>query len=361
MKPQLTERDCEVLDHVVRYRLTTLDSLHKAFFAKSLYQAVGKVTRRLVRNGWLIRHALGPRRCYFTLSPLSARMLRCPSGTPTKALRSEVLLDEYGLLTYCCQAEHQRKRLSREELDKDWPQLVCDESDSSRYFLDSGYRPSRCGMLWVDRGEDFEQFLANCRKDWNARCRRAAFRRHIGQGGFRLVIVTATEERASMLQQQIDDHPPADGAQLSVEVLPQLLPLYLMHSPFRLAAQAKYRRGSPKANGGGQTTRQAMGTWHNAGAPQIMPRDFKLLQHLLRNRIATPRSIHTDLFPGLCRHAEVLVASRLVRNGWVSRHMIGPQRCYYTLSPRAANFSAIRLRLLPGHCRQWSWPVSIAW
>jgi hypothetical protein len=336
MKSHLSTRDIEVLQHVARYRIGTLVSLHRALFSAVHRHAVGKVTRRLVERGWLLKHPLGPRRCYYTLSAKAARRLGCSADSEPKSPSPRELIHDFGMLKYCCLAERERKRLTREELASDLPALPSANGHAAGYFLDAGYRPAVCGVLWVDHGGDPSELVAANRKKWDSLVAQASFRHFIKQSGIRLVVLTASAERAAVIEDLLQRYRWPEKVTLAVEVLPQLLPLYLQLEDFRQCAAA--RRSRCQANGDRHAARRgwSISARQEVREPQIMPRDYEIFQHLRRFRIATPTSIHNWLFPGRCPHATRLVTSRLVRNGWLRRHLLGPQRCFFTFSARAA-------------------------
>jgi hypothetical protein len=48
---RLLDRDYEILEHLMTYRVTTREVLHRQFFADSELNAVSKVTTRLTEKG----------------------------------------------------------------------------------------------------------------------------------------------------------------------------------------------------------------------------------------------------------------------------------------------------------------------
>ena len=74
-KPRLGDRDYEIFEHIMRYRLTVPEVLHKLFFSDSELNAVTKVTSRLVLHNYLNRYELYDPRVYFTIGPEAARFL----------------------------------------------------------------------------------------------------------------------------------------------------------------------------------------------------------------------------------------------------------------------------------------------
>ena len=333
-KNELTPRDVEVLELVGRYRLATLLTLHRVLFQDIRLFAVGKVTRRLTAKGWLQRHALEPRSCYFTLTPKTSCLLGLPSGNDRALSAPEELLGDYGLLEYCCLAEHGRKRLTKEEVQERCPGLLCAGLDADRYFLDEGFRPAKCGLAWVDRGDDTAQLVSACRADWDARLRQEAFRGAVKQSGLRLVVLTPTEERAAVLRRHLAQGLWTKSLAPVVEVVPGMLPLFLKLEPFASGAGAPMQRVCRA--GAGAKAGFRTGARHQVRHPQLTLRDYEILQYLLRNRIATIASLKRDFFSELTRCSVSMVCSRLLHNGWLHRHGLGAQGCYFTLSFRAA-------------------------
>ena len=65
---ELLARDLDVLEHIARYHVGTMHSLKNTVFLGKSINVVGKVTRRLVRQGWLTQHQVGPFFFVYTLS-----------------------------------------------------------------------------------------------------------------------------------------------------------------------------------------------------------------------------------------------------------------------------------------------------
>lgn len=87
---EITERDLEVMKHMARYRVASMLSLRGAVFRGAGANTAGKVTRRLVRNGWVLRHQLGPQVCVLTLSPKACCLMggAARSGSPRRQARA---------------------------------------------------------------------------------------------------------------------------------------------------------------------------------------------------------------------------------------------------------------------------------
>jgi hypothetical protein len=73
---RLGERDYDILEHILKYRMTTREVLHHLFFADSKPNAVSKVTSRLTLHEYLCRREdLATNFIYFTLGLKATRAL----------------------------------------------------------------------------------------------------------------------------------------------------------------------------------------------------------------------------------------------------------------------------------------------
>jgi len=183
--------------------------------------------------------------------------------------------------------------------------------------------------MWVDRCGDLEAFVAECRKEWEAQWARPAFRDAVGRSGFRLVLLTGTEERALILRRLVGAIAWPEKVRVAVEVVPRLLQLYLRLEPFASGAHIGSRSGAVPKTEVQSSRKQVM-------YPQLVRRDYDILRHLARYRVATLASLKEAFFKGKSRSLVSLVCARLVRNGWIRRHPLGIQRCYYALSSQSA-------------------------
>jgi hypothetical protein len=88
-----------ILDHVLRYRMTTNQVVERLYFPAQKYNAVTKVTARLRRDRLLSKFVLCHPRVYFTLGPRAAQDLGVSPGR-TCPLGPQSLPTEYAVLAY---------------------------------------------------------------------------------------------------------------------------------------------------------------------------------------------------------------------------------------------------------------------
>ncbi len=75
MSSKVTQRDYEIFQHVLRYRISSREAIHRVLFPKVTINAVTKVTVRLQAQNWLNRYPSVVPQCYFTLTPQTALLL----------------------------------------------------------------------------------------------------------------------------------------------------------------------------------------------------------------------------------------------------------------------------------------------
>jgi hypothetical protein len=217
------DRDYEIFEHVMRYRMTTREVLHRRFFSDSELNAVTKVTSRLADHGFLNRYELYPNRSYFTLGAKSASFLGI-SARKTRDLGPMAKAVEFGVLSFCCLTEEIRERLTVSELTQRHPDLLLSGVDNSHYYLDRDGDITRLAYLRVDLGGSVEHILRKCRSDLAARMAHPAFDRLVHNDRFLIALVTGREEKAVRLREAtagLNNWP----LRFRVEAVPELVEL----------------------------------------------------------------------------------------------------------------------------------------
>lgn len=329
---EISARDFDVLEHIARYRVGTLQSLKSTVFYGKSINVVGKVTRRLVRQGWLAQHQAGPFFFVYTLSRKTCCLLDLPVELAPKAMSGDALVADYGVLEYCCVERQDRNRLTRDELREAYTSFYSADLDGGRFLWDGGFRPAKLGLMWVDRCGDLEAFIAECRKEWEARWASTSVRDAVGRSGLRLVLLTGTEERALILRRLVGTMAWPAKVPVAVEVVPRLLQLYLRLEPFARSSG----KGTGELRDGARFRVESPSSRRPVQFSKLVRRDYDILRHIARYRVATLASLKEAFFKGKSRSLVSLVCARLVRNGWIRRHPLGIRGCYYALSPQSA-------------------------
>ena len=221
-KPRLGDRDYEIFEHIMRYRLTVPEVLHKLFFSDSELNAVTKVTSRLVLHNYLNRHELYGPRSYFTVGPEAARFLGL-SHKKTKALGPQALAQEFGTLAYCLFSEETRERLLVREVADQFPNLLVGRLDSSHYYLDREGERTRLAFIRIDQGGTPDHIVRKCQSDLSARESVGAFRELIETDRFLIAIGTTHEDKAAAIRQSLRRQ--QWPIRFRIEVIPDLIQL----------------------------------------------------------------------------------------------------------------------------------------
>ena len=199
---RLGERDYDILEHVMRYRMTTREVLHPLFFEESDPNAATKVTSRLVGHDYLARHTLYEPRTYFTLGPAAVPLLGI-SLKKTRPLGTQALPHELGILHFCCLSETPRERLLVSELRREY---LARGVDSSSYYYDNDGERTRLAYMRVDHGGDSAHVIRKCRGDIACRKKHAPLRELIEKGLFLISIITAHKEKKQMIEHALRQH-----------------------------------------------------------------------------------------------------------------------------------------------------------
>jgi len=226
---RLARRDQAILDHVGRYRLTTNEVLHHSLFDGCQPNAVTKVTSRLCRGDYLRKFPLCYPRSYFTLGSCATSLLGLPDNRMLP-LGPQSLPTEYGVLAFAVRRKSSHVRLTRHELSERFPALPAGLTEQP-YCLDEN-----CNVLElvrVDLGGAADHVARKCEADVAARRDERPFSILLAEKRFRLVVVTATTEKAAAIQQSLSQRLWPDDLLLHIAVVSDLLTLTagLHHAP----------------------------------------------------------------------------------------------------------------------------------
>ena len=216
---RLLDRDYEILEHLMTYRVTTREVLHRQFFADSELNAVSKVTTRLTENGYLARYEFIANSVYFTLGLRGAKLFGAPARC-AKEPGTQTLYTQLGILGYCFGEKPQRMRLRVATLLEKHPALLKKGVDPSQYVVDASTTPSLLSFVRVDGGGTNDHVLRKIDADIKCRLEIPLCASLMQSGRFQIACVTFTEEKQKELERKI----PAQKfpCAVSVEVVPIL-------------------------------------------------------------------------------------------------------------------------------------------
>ncbi|MEZ6033138.1 MAG: hypothetical protein R3C17_08610 [Planctomycetaceae bacterium] len=215
----LQDRDFEILEHLMTYRVTTREVLHRQFFADADLNAVSKVTTRLIKSEHLVKHEFLANSVYFTFGRRAAKIFRV-SARCTQPLGTQSLYTQFGILGYCFGEKPQRTRLRVATIQEKHPELLHKDVQASQYVVDASTTPSLLSFVRVDGGGTTEHVLRKIEADIKCRLEIPLCASLIQAGRFQIACVTLTEEKQKDLERKI----PAQNfpCAVTVEVVPIL-------------------------------------------------------------------------------------------------------------------------------------------
>jgi len=204
---RLTARELEVIDHVARYRLTTVSVLCRTHLSGVSRGAVGKVVSRLCSADYLQSYPLFHPTRYYVLGTQGTKSLGLAVHR-SLPLGPQSLPMEYAALLYATLGKQLRKRLNIREVLALYPWLPAALATAPHCFDETH---GVLELLRVDLGGPADHVARKCLADINARRRLREFSPLVRSGKFRLVVITSTPAKAAALRQAIDRHDwPAD-------------------------------------------------------------------------------------------------------------------------------------------------------
>lgn len=199
---RLSRRDREVIDHVARYRLSTVAALRATVLGGLTRPAAGKMLKRLCEAGYLCSYPLFHPTRYFVLGSDGAKALGL-SVDRSLPLGPQSLPIEFAALVYATLGKRQRKRAERLEILALCPWLPA-KLISAPHCLDDV--DGALELLRIDLGGPPDHVARKCVRDIAERQRLPEFTPFVRSGKFRLVVVTSTKAKAAVLRQAIDRH-----------------------------------------------------------------------------------------------------------------------------------------------------------
>lgn len=214
------ERDGRVVEHVARFRLSTCAVLRRGVLAGLSRNAAGKLLNRLCRAGQLRKYPLLHPTPYYVLGEAGAKSLGLTSQR-TLPLGPQSLPLEYAVLIYAACGQPSRTRLTRREVRQSCSWLSVALAAAPHCRDAHGVLE----LVRVDLGGPAAHVARKCAADINLRRQFREFTALAAAGRFRLVVITATKEKAAALRQSLDQHDWPSGLRIHFSIVPDLLSL----------------------------------------------------------------------------------------------------------------------------------------
>jgi hypothetical protein len=216
---QLKLRDKSILEHVARFRLTTVDVLHQAILVGDSPNAIAKLLNRLSKYRYLTKHTLVHPVRYYVLGEDGAAWLGLDHYRVV-SLGPQALPIEYGVLLYALLGNPRRTRLMRAEI-LNWGPWLDPTMAEVPHCAEIEQRILE--LIRVDLGGPAAHLARKCVGDVTKRRTIREFLPFVADGRFRLVVVTATPEKSQAVRQALLAHEWPRGLLVHISVVPQLL------------------------------------------------------------------------------------------------------------------------------------------
>ncbi len=221
--PRLIRRNRQIIEHVIRYRLSTNGVIRGLFFSDQLPNAVSKITARLCDRGYLNKFPLVHPRSYFLPGPRVVQEFGIPVAR-TRPLGPQSLPTEYGVLAYATHGRHLLKRLTADEVRGGYPAFAKAWLDTPHCLNESARQPV-LELIRVDLGGTADHVARKCKTDLAGRMAVVECRRLIETHRYRFVIVTGTVGKSAAITNALSAHAWPNGFPLHLVTIADLLPL----------------------------------------------------------------------------------------------------------------------------------------
>jgi hypothetical protein len=219
---RFSDRDRGIIEFTARYRIATKEVLHRLFFDENEPNAVTKVVQRLCDEHWLRKYPLVYPSQYLIPGKRTAQALGLPNAR-TLPLGPQSLPTEFAILQYATD-DAEVGRLTPDELVVLHPWFR-DEWLTATHCLRRSDQMQIVELLRVDLGGPADHVARKCHADIQARTTLPQFETLVNDSLFRVVVVTATTDKAASIQLALQGHLWPAGLRFHFAVVPQLLPL----------------------------------------------------------------------------------------------------------------------------------------
>jgi hypothetical protein len=211
---RLTGRDEAILEHVHRYRISTIEVLHRLFWEPgTTLNAVSQVLGRLDAH-LQTAPLVGPRR-YYLLTPEAAREFG-EEEEFARPLGATSLARHYAMLELCCLSDERREHITPRELREGFPRFNLRGVARHGYFHTHG-EPPRLGWLEVDCGGHAARRARKCLEQFRKRHQHEAFRELADRGQFGIALVTTSPAKREAIERALEK---LDPFPIEIHVLP---------------------------------------------------------------------------------------------------------------------------------------------
>jgi len=205
MRAALQGRDTDILMHVARYRITSLELVHKLFFPQQTAEAARSVLRRLNGPfGFLQSRPLYGKLLYYQLNPRGAREFGEPVES-TKPLGPQALPRAFGVVMRCCTTTEPQKRITRNEFESACRSLFEAGVPFNDFFLATAAEGTQHFFrIVVDLGGDADRLVRKLLQIRSAYSEVPAMLSILDEGRFGFSLVTTSTSKEEAILKAVD-------------------------------------------------------------------------------------------------------------------------------------------------------------
>ncbi|MEM8734268.1 MAG: hypothetical protein AAGG44_08600 [Planctomycetota bacterium] len=220
MKRAIGARDAAIFADLVKFRALTNEFIWKRHASHLKYNAVVKITGRLVRQQWLVKYPLFERYVYFLAG---TKLLKLHGGKPSQSepLGPQALAMSIALLNLCSQ------QLQINLVDPTcWPTELAwlpKKMRGVRVLVSKDPEFGELLLARTDLGGSAEHVAKKCSQDIARRMQLPAFNVAVKQQQVRFVVLTVNEIKAERIRHQINKRDWPIGLRFRIHLVPELI------------------------------------------------------------------------------------------------------------------------------------------
>lgn len=207
---RLGPRDRAILRHVARFRMTTIDALHRTFFAGKRRDAVKSTVRRLCgrarRDGYLHAEPLDARRVYYRLTSRATNLLGLGKDH-ARPLGLQARIRRYAVLWLLC-IEESADRVPM--TPRDFPEqfgVAGHRLPRAHFYIEERHGgETRLGYAVVDHGRHPRRIYRNVARTLQRFLRHGWLDEFIAAGAFDVAVLTVSEPKRRSLQRGLEPY-----------------------------------------------------------------------------------------------------------------------------------------------------------
>ena len=226
----------QLLEHVSRYRMTTLQAAAASAFQSTTPIPVTKQRlSELVQDGLLGEAPVYRTQLYYylmsrgadELAETDADQASSPDSRPAYGpLSEQAKIRAYAMLAFCCLSSEKRGRLTRDQFEHEMPSLYRPGMPMNYYVVRRSNLPI-LGYLRVDSGGHgrWDRVVRKVRQDIESHWQHPGFRALIQKEAFEIAVVTAMPVKCERIRRALDDAENRRPVPLRIAAVPQIIHL----------------------------------------------------------------------------------------------------------------------------------------